>query len=368
MSALRNGSRGWTGKLVLVLGGLACGLIVAELMVRWVAPQSFTQAFVHEPEQDPLHQPDLSLGLTLRPNVTVPFAFGTQVTTNSLGLRDREIGPKGAGELRILSLGDSYAMGYGVALEDSYGEVLERELNRRFPVVTSTVINAGVDGYATEQMLRSFERLHGRLQPDFILATFVAGNDVYDNAVFAARLRTGLNTPTGVLGRNSHVARLLLRHTFPVWFFYGNRAPDRIAYTVQLLRRLESAFREAQVPFLILVIPARHQIRPDAEPAAGILMKLGLRSLVFRQNERVIAHFRRDSIPFLDLWPALAAEDRRSPVSFAEDSHLNVHGHEVVAREVLARLARMLPPLVERTRPQWVQLSDSAGAVAADHP
>ena len=352
MSALRSAVQSWTGKLLLVLGALAVGLFAAEVITRVVAPQRPTPAFTASPLIESVHQPDPTYGTVLKSNIVAPFVFGTQVATNSLGLRDREFGPKRSDEFRILSLGDSYAMGYGVELEQSYGKVLERDLNRSFPSATFSVINAGVDGYNTPQMCMSFQRLRQQLQPDLVLATFVAGNDVYDNAVFEERLRTGLNTPLGLLGRNSQALQLLLRVTFPLWFFLENRDRDNIAHTIDLLRELESTFRAAHVPYLMLIIPARHQIRPSLEPAVGILMNLGFESLVFRQNREVADHFRQDRIPFIDLWPPLVARDREARVSFAIDSHLNALGHEVVAQEILARLEGMLPTLLKQPAPK----------------
>jgi lysophospholipase L1-like esterase len=351
VSALRNAVQGWTGNLLLLLGGLAIGLLGAEVITRVVAPQRPTPAFTSPPLIESVHQRDSVFGTVLKSNIVAPFVFGTQVATNSLGLRDREFGPKRNDEFRVLSLGDSYAMGFGVQLEQSYGKVLERDLNRSFPPARFSVINAGVDGYNTPQMCMSFQRLQ-RLQPDLVLATFVAGNDVYDNAVFEERLRTGVNTPLGLLGRNSQALQLLWKVTFPLWFFLENRDRDNIAHTIDLLRKLEATFRAAHVPYLMLIIPARHQIRPSLEPAVGILMRLGLDSLVFRQNREVIDHFRRDGIPFIDLWPPLVAKDREARVSFAVDSHLNALGHEVVAQEILDRLKVLLPPLLKQSAPK----------------
>jgi lysophospholipase L1-like esterase len=330
------------GKLLLLAGGLILGLLAAEGIVRVVAPQHPTLAFVLDPPHDPLHQLDPAVGMVLKPNVAVPFVFGTHVRTNSLGLREGEIGPKRPGELRILSLGDSYAMGYGVELEQSYGKLVERELGRRYPDRTFSVISAGVDGYGTEQMRRTYLRLRGRLQPDFVLATFVAGNDVDDNAMFERRLRTHLNRPLGALAQHSQLAQLLLRVTFPAWFFLGNRDEGGIAHTIDLLRELEATFRASNVPYLMLVIPARHQIRPELEPAVKLLLRAGLGDLVFRQNREIIDHFTRDGIPFIDLLPPLVAADREARVSFVKDSHLNAFGHAVVARAILPRLQSML--------------------------
>jgi lysophospholipase L1-like esterase len=328
------------GSLLLLAGALAFALLIAELLVRVVAPQHPTPAFVVYPARDSVHQPDPELGMVLRPSIAVPFVFGTHLRTNSMGLRDAEIGPKRPNEIRILSLGDSYAMGYGVELEQSYGKVVGRELAQRFPGRRFSVVSVAVDGYGTEQMLRAYQRFRDRLQPDLVLATFVAGNDVDDNALFERRLQTHLNRPLGSLASHSQLAQLLLRVTFPAWFFFGNRAPGRIAHTIDLLRELEGEFRKSGTPYLMLVIPARHQIRPELEPPVDVLLRLGLDGLVYRQNRAVIAHFERERIPFVDLLPPLVAGDRQERVSFSRDSHLNARGHAIVARAIVDRLQR----------------------------
>jgi hypothetical protein len=99
----------------------------------------------------------------------------------------------------------------------------------------------------------------------------------------------------------------------------------------------------------MLVIPARHQIRPSVEPAARMLMDVGLEGLVFRQNRSIIWHLQRDRVPYIDLWPALVARDSVTPVSFAEDSHLTALGHQVVGQQILGRLHAMLPALLKQS-------------------
>ena len=279
--------------------------------------------------------------------LTSPIIFGTHIETNELGLRDHEYGPKHPGEFRILSLGDSYAFGYGLELEQSYGKVLERELNEHYPGTRFSVINAGVVGYGTRQQQLDFDRLYAKLQPDFVLATFSAANDVYDNGMFEDRLRTHWQTPVGFIGQHSHLARLGLRVTFPLWFFLENRDPEWIERTITELKELEADFQKAHVPYLILVIPARHQIRPGEQPAARMLMRMGFTELVFLQNRRIVGHLQRDSVPYIDLWKPLVARDSAGRVSFTEDSHLNAMGDEVVAHETLLRLDTILPTLLQ---------------------
>jgi lysophospholipase L1-like esterase len=350
------------GNLLLLGGAALVGLLVAELLTRLVAPQRPTPAFLRPDGEDAsLYRLDSMYGLVLKPDISEPFIFGTRVETNALGLRDHQYATKRPREFRILSLGDSYAFGFGVEVEQSYTKVVERQLNRQFPEGMFSVINAGVTGYGTKQQKLAFQRLHPKLQPDFVLATFTAGNDVYENAVFEDQLRTGLQTPLGFIGRHSHAARLVLKATFPLWFFLENRNPRRIEHTIRLLKELEADLRLAGIPYLMLVIPARHQIRPEVQPAARLLMSLGFDGLVFRQNHCVIRHFQQERVPYVDLWPTLVAQDSVAAVSFAGDSHLNALGHETVGREIVAHLRGMLPVLLDYTSQRR---SSTSGALA----
>jgi lysophospholipase L1-like esterase len=89
---------------------------------------------------------------------------------NSMGLRDREIPlKKGKDELRILSMGDSWTFGQGVALEETFSKQLEEMLSARLPGRKITVINAGIQGYSYMQgyfLLRETSLKYG---PDLLL-------------------------------------------------------------------------------------------------------------------------------------------------------------------------------------------------------
>jgi lysophospholipase L1-like esterase len=104
---------------------------------------------------------------------------------NGQGLRaDRDYPyAKPPGVRRIVSLGDSYTVGYEVENEETFSQVLERELAARGFAVE--VLNAGVSGYSTAEQLLYLERELLRYDPDVVLVTFY-GNDLVDNS------RTGL--------------------------------------------------------------------------------------------------------------------------------------------------------------------------------
>ncbi|MFQ5600345.1 MAG: SGNH/GDSL hydrolase family protein [Candidatus Krumholzibacteriia bacterium] len=174
----------------LVVLSFAVAVLLGELLVRRVAPQNrpLSVALRH------LHVPDAELGYLMAPHfrrrVRTPV-FEGDVRTNSLGLRDHEIGPPRPGTLRILGLGDSFAFGvHAGPLENCYLKRLEAHLARRLlegPTRASRwdgveIVNAGVVGYGTPQEVGLLQRLGDSLQPDAVLLSFYLGNDFTDNS------------------------------------------------------------------------------------------------------------------------------------------------------------------------------------------
>jgi len=106
---------------------------------------------------------------------------GIPVAINSSGLRSPET-PYGKpeGTFRILNLGDSVAMGWGVRQEETYGQVLAGALNERSENgLRYEVINAGVPGWNLENVL-AYLKVEGlRYQPDLILLEVTIVNDIF---------------------------------------------------------------------------------------------------------------------------------------------------------------------------------------------
>jgi hypothetical protein len=90
---------------------------------------------------------------------------------------------KPPGTSRIVSLGDSFTIGYEVAEHETFSSVLERELRARGLAVE--VLNAGVSGYSNAEELLYLERELLRYDPDLVLVSF-SPNDLVDN------IRSGL--------------------------------------------------------------------------------------------------------------------------------------------------------------------------------
>jgi hypothetical protein len=120
---------------------------------------------------------DAELGYTLRPG-DCRFAnreFDTAVRVNSLGLRDRETALR---RPAIVTLGDSYTMGWGVAEEAVFPRVIEEACG-------TTVLNAGISSYGTAREARLLSRLD-RSALEWIIIQY-SDNDLRENLEFQQR-------------------------------------------------------------------------------------------------------------------------------------------------------------------------------------
>jgi len=121
---------------------------------------------------------DRELGYRLRANVANRFG-GTEVYINEQGLRSapgvERVPPKQAGELRIVTLGDSNVFGVSTRYELTYPALLQQELGKQRHSAVR-VINAAAPGYSLVQSLLTLKRLSG-LGANVVVASVNSAND-----------------------------------------------------------------------------------------------------------------------------------------------------------------------------------------------
>ncbi|MBD3235038.1 MAG: hypothetical protein GF315_15050 [candidate division Zixibacteria bacterium] len=91
---------------------------------------------------------------------------------NSLGLRGREYDLSDTTGIRILTLGDSYTFGWGVADTETFSYLLEKRLDQESEY-ENMVFNAGVLGWCTVQEYLYLKRLYPKLHPDIVVVTYL---------------------------------------------------------------------------------------------------------------------------------------------------------------------------------------------------
>jgi len=162
-------------KLLLVLIGLAFGLLLTEVFLRVVGYSA------------PLfYGPDYYRGVVLRPGIagTYQREGRNYVSINSAGLRDREHAiAKPPDTIRIALLGDSYCEALQVPLEQTFWWQLQQKLEScpQFAGKHIEIINFGVSGYGASQQLITLQQKVWQYSPDMVMLLMTTNNDISDN-------------------------------------------------------------------------------------------------------------------------------------------------------------------------------------------
>ena len=114
-----------------------------------------------------LHKYDPELGWALRTNLHLSYPY--VVNTNSIGLRNKEVGQKQS--IRLLAIGDSRTFGDGVDDEQTWISQLQKKLDDLQPG-RFEVINAGVCGWNAIQGMKYLETRGLDLNPDMVIFSF----------------------------------------------------------------------------------------------------------------------------------------------------------------------------------------------------
>jgi hypothetical protein len=132
---------------------------------------------------------DIENGYRFRPNARSrrsSWEYETPVSINSIGIRDYDSINNNSEPYAFL-LGDSFAEGHGVNIEQTIAKRLQEKTGK-------LVINLGIASSGTIQAINIFRRYLGLFahKPRYAVLLFYVGNDYYDNRRFYDHfLRTG---------------------------------------------------------------------------------------------------------------------------------------------------------------------------------
>ena len=259
------------------------------------------------------------------------------------GVRDVAHAPeKPAGLRRVLCLGDSVTLGYGLRRDQSYPAALQSRLDARGPGVE--VLNVSLMAWSTRQERIAYERIARRYRPDLVLLG-VCLNDPQE-------LENNLARPSALLSR-LHERSALIRWVVDAQgreirsvqeLFTSPEAPEVRASLEQFfgeLRQLETVVQADGVPLSVLVFPYAGQVGRD--PPAPVV------------QEKIRAFCARDGLPFLDLLPALRPLGASAFLP-GDHLHLRAEGCARVADQVME--AALVPPA-------WTSVTALAEALGA---
>ncbi len=164
---------------LIVLISITLSLVVIEIGVRmFVEPTPSAAAPIFEADPDYIFR--LRPGATLRRSVTTTEGVTTIIRDkiSAQGLREDLIPPKGAGEFRILLLGDSFTLGGVTARAETIGGQLQSLIAERYPQQKVRVINLGVSGTGPWQQRGRLNQIGFGLEPDAVIHQLYVANDI----------------------------------------------------------------------------------------------------------------------------------------------------------------------------------------------
>jgi lysophospholipase L1-like esterase len=326
-------------------------MVFAELIVRRFFPQA-----VVVPWQDEVN------GITApRPNVSgrhaTPRTFDVTISFNSQRFRGTTDFPQvpRPESVRIVTLGDSFTLGYGANDEDTY----PANLQRRLQTANVEVINAANAGTGTGEQALWYDiwvkAFHPRIVILAVTVTDVGDDaarnlfslDASGNALPRPRKKAAVTTPRRVLNGVPGY-RYLAEHS-QLWGLVRNAlsavlspadipTTSREVFKTHLprtsaeIRWLDDQVRQDSGRLVVVFIPNRESIYSSSHPRA---------ERIRWKSEAIVAALgqscARDKIIFMDLTPKL--EERKSEALYYDglDTHPTPDGYRNIA-ELIAKL------------------------------
>jgi lysophospholipase L1-like esterase len=270
---------------------------------------------------------DPSIGHEHRP-LSAAHLMGVDMRINAKKLRDREFSyGRNAGTPRILMLGDSFTLGWGVAAEDTFSKRIEQLYAQSG--ASAEVINAGVGNYNTIQEVSYFLTEGYRFAPDIVVLNF----DFNDAEPVPAYRHPGLlerhcYACVFLAGRVDALLRLLgLRPAWSDYYLnlYADGAGPGWRAARGALHRLAEFCRTRNIALVVFNLPELHDVRNYRLQAITVLIREAA---------------GQEGVGFLDLLPAVAHEDPARLWVSPGDAHPNALAHRLFAEAMFVELRK----------------------------
>ncbi len=264
--------------------------------------------------------PDPALGHEHIPGRSAKLQ-GVVIRINSLGMRGPDVDLNDHSKKRILFLGSSNTLGWGVPEEKTLPAIIQRESNDK-----AVVFNGGIGNYNAARYVTLFEKRFLGLKCDTVVINcFVrdaellepgGGNFFLRHSELAVLLfhlyHLRMNSSAGGIGNLVEHYRKIYRHDSP-GFQEMQAAFDR----------LQNLSRQQGFRIILTMIPDVHQINPYPFTFA---------------HEEMQKIASKHGWTFLDFTPALSRVPATDLWAMPGDPHLNSKGHEIMAKTLLPYL------------------------------
>lgn len=262
-----------------------------------------------------------------KPNKQGHF-YGVEIKTNSLGLRDYEYSiEKPKNKNRIILLGDSFALGWGVPFESTCSKQLEKMLNQ--DQNKYEVINMGTGNFNTTMEVELFKLKGLQLSPEMVVLMYFV-NDVEP----IPRKKSG---PVYVATRRSYCLSFLVGRFIKLksWFvktfewstyydnLYSTENLENLKANKDSIRELIALCKKNEIVLLIVNIPELRNLRDYRFSQA---------------TEHIKALADEARVPFLDMLGAFANHEPESLWVKPEDPHANAKANSIIAEQLYKKV------------------------------
>ena len=311
--------------VITVLVSAVFALLCAEgiLRLKSLSMQNYDIEMWRYARELKIPSPDPVLGHEHLKNKSA-ILQSVEVRLNELGLRGPPIEKLQPGQRRIIVLGASMTLGWGVEEDNTMTATLERMFAEKGEHVQ--VLNAGVGNYNAERSVERFFRNLTPLEPtDIVVHYFLrdaekldagGGNVLLRHSYLAVTAWIAMSRAFGVQGEKSiedHYARLY--------------APDSEGYTSMRgsLRRLVEYAKQKNIRLYLAIAPDLHNLQDYKF------------SNIHETMRKLSAEL---GYTFVDFLPEFRNLDPKTLWAMPGDPHPNALGHKIMA-ETLFRVLQL---------------------------
>src|SRR5262245_13114982 len=257
--------------------------------------------------------------------------MGVDFRTNSQGLRDREFSfDRVPGKLRIVMIGDSLTVGWGVPFEQTFAKRIERMYADAG--IDAEVINLGVGNYNTVQEVQAFLTKGYRYRPDVVVLNyFVNDAEPIVPASAPSALMRACYACVFVVGRGDAVMRQFFgRMDWAQYYLslYDDGAAPGWLDTKAAIVRLAEFTKGSGIKLIIANLPELHDV---ANYRFGRITDLVRKSA------------EENGAAFVDVLPAMADQPSAKLWVTPPDPHPNAYANALIAKALFGALQRLEP-------------------------
>jgi hypothetical protein len=260
--------------------------------------------------------PDPLIDHIQKPNTSIKL-MGVWIHTNSEGFRGQDLPVARTHKKRMVFLGGSFLLGWGVNEQDTFNDILERDLSKIYP---TEIINTGTGNYNIEQETHLFIQKGLKYHPDKVVV-FSGISDAIPTPHKSKWWFLGNSELFTLCWSFSHVLAERVDPAKRYQSYYSNLFKEDLPgfrHAEESFLLLKKVCRENNISLQVVLVPELHN----------------LSHYPFKKEHRMMEDFlRNNGIDVIDLTPYFS--NWKNPVDLwvsFDDAHPNRVAHQLIAR------------------------------------